>query len=922
MSLPILTTKLFIPPSRPDLVPRTRLIEQLNFGLSRKLTLISAPAGFGKSTLLSSWVAQNETIKVAWVSLDEGDNDLTRFLQYFVSALQTIENKLGENIIGSIQSSGTPNTELVLTTLINEIIKITDEMILILDDYHMIESKQVHQAVTYLLDHLPINFHLIIATRIDPPFPLARLRARAQMIELRTSDLRFTDDEATAFLNQGMSLGLSEENIIALGNRTEGWIAGLQLAALSIQDKADATDFIQTFTGSHHHILDYLVEEVLTQQSPEMQSFLLHTSILERLNGPLCEAVCEYGDNEINGQTILEHLAKSNLFVVSLDDERLWYRYHHLFADLLYHRLKQIYPEKINELHIQASIWLEDNGFIKQAIQHALQMADKGRVINLLEFHAKSFLYEGETQIRNMVSWFKKIPANILQERPLLLIYLAWALMFENPFENYQKVEQILSDIKMSMEKGEEDPLICGHVASIQGFISQPPIRTDHNPHKVVALLKKAQVLLPLSETKIRSDNHINLGYEYMHLEDTKAAIQANQAAYNEAQSGDNHLVAIVSIRNQAWINYCLGNLVQAIEICQNGLSSFKLKNRIFPGTGILHIMLGYLLVEIGELDRAENELSNGFDLLRWFTEYEALTIGLIALSRLLILRGGDVRELEIGEKYERHWSNCCELLKTLKIIVAISRLEKDASPIENIQAWLQEHQPRIDVGFQGISPWAETQHLTYITWIRAQIFLHSVDSEYFDQAHLQQCLDYLVQRLQSAKQNEVVLRIIEISAIKALVLDALGADRDQVFAALEHALELGASRSYVRVFLELGSPIEKLLREISEIGNAPNYVAKLIAAFEVQNQPKPTPQIPEKQITPTISTSHIVEPLTHRELEVLCLMAEGLTYNEIAGQIMVSLNTVRTHVKNIYSKLYVNKRSQAIAKAKELNIL
>ena len=338
MSTPILATKLYIPPPRPKVVLRPRLIERLNEGLHRKLTLISAPAGFGKTTLVSEWVAGCER-PVAWLSLDEGDNDPTRFLTYLVAALQTIAPNIGEGVLGVLQSPQPPPTESILTALLNEITTIPDNFVLVLDDYHVIDAKPVDHALTFLLEHLPPQMHLVIATREDPQLPLARLRARGQLTELRAADLRFTPSEAAEFLNQVMGLNLSAEDIAALETRTEGWIAGLQLAALSMQGHQDATSFIQSFTGSHHFVLDYLVEEVLQQQPESVQTFLLRTSILDRLCGPLCDAVLL--DPSASGQETLEYLERANLFIVPLDNERRWYRYHHLFADLLRQRLHQ-----------------------------------------------------------------------------------------------------------------------------------------------------------------------------------------------------------------------------------------------------------------------------------------------------------------------------------------------------------------------------------------------------------------------------------------------------------------------------------------------------------------------------------------------------------------------------------------------------
>ncbi len=428
--MPILATKLFIPPSRPQVVHRPRLIERLNEGLAsgRKLTLISASAGFGKTTLVSEWIASCER-PVAWLSLDEGDNDPTRFLIYFITALQTLAlskvegilANIGEGVFGALKSPQPPSIESILTTLLNEITTIPENFIFVLDDYHILDSKPVDNALTFLLEHLPPQMHLVITTREDPQFPLARLRARGQLTELRAADLRFTPTEATEFLNQAMSLQLSAEDIAALEARTEGWIAGLQLAALSMQGHQDAASFIKSFTGSHHFVLDYLIEEVLQQQSESVQAFLLRTSILDRMCGPLCDAVLL--DSPASGQETLEYLERTNLFIVPLDSERRWYRYHHLFGDLLRQRLGK--PKEFAEFHLRASAWYEANDDLAKAFHHALAASDFERAARLSEMAWQGM--ERNFQTAAWLGWVKKLPDAVVCSRPRLCVQLGWA---------------------------------------------------------------------------------------------------------------------------------------------------------------------------------------------------------------------------------------------------------------------------------------------------------------------------------------------------------------------------------------------------------------------------------------------------------------------------------------------------------------
>ncbi|CAG0986611.1 partial serine/threonine-protein kinase PknK, partial [Anaerolineae bacterium] len=438
MSTPTLATKLYIPPPRSKVVLRPRLIERMNDGLpsGRKLTLISASAGFGKTTLVSEWVAGCERrepeVRVAWLSLDEGDNDPTRFLAYLVAALQTITTDIGKGVLGAIQTPQPLTTinEFLLATLLNEIAAIPDNFILVLDDYHMIDSEPIDHALTFLLDHLPPQMHLVITTREDPQFPLARLRARGQLTELRAADLRFTPTEAAEFLNQAMSLQLSAEDIAALEARTEGWITGLQLAALSMQGREDIASFIQAFTGSHRFVLDYLVEEVLQHQPEHIRSFLLQTAILDRFCAPLCNAVTERED----GKEMLDVLERSNLFLIPLDDQRQWYCYHHLFAEVLQTHLLEAQPDRVSTLHRRASEWYEQNGLRSDAIGHALAAKDLPRAAGLIEL-AGPATEDGSIQSVTWLGWVKKLPEELVHLRPVLNVWYAYALLGSGDLE-------------------------------------------------------------------------------------------------------------------------------------------------------------------------------------------------------------------------------------------------------------------------------------------------------------------------------------------------------------------------------------------------------------------------------------------------------------------------------------------------------
>jgi LuxR family maltose regulon positive regulatory protein len=479
MSTPILTTKLYLPPPPPNLVLRPNLIERLNEGLNRKLTLISAPAGFGKTTLVSEWATACKR-PVAWLSMDKGDNDPAGFLEYLVAALQTVAPNIGEGILGILHATPDqpPNIELLLTNLLNELSKHPDSFILVMDDYHVIETQSLNQALTFLIEHLPPQLHLVIATREDPPFPMARWRVRGQLNELRATDLRFTPAEAAEFLNQMMGLNLSEEDIAALETCTEGWIAGLQLAAISMQGHEDATSFIKSFSGSHHFVLDYLVEEVLHRLSPGVQSFLLQTSILDRLCGPLCDAVLL--DSSSSGQKTLEYLEHANLFIIPLDNERRWYRYHHLFAELLRQRLQQRKAsstvdegKSVAELHSRASHWYENNGQEIEAFEHAAAASDVERAERLIDEKGLQMHLRGVAAILN---WLDSLPTTVLDARPSLWVRYGSMLLVTGQItsveEKLQAAEVALAAAQQGAQPDEKTRDLIGQIAAARAMVA------------------------------------------------------------------------------------------------------------------------------------------------------------------------------------------------------------------------------------------------------------------------------------------------------------------------------------------------------------------------------------------------------------------------------------------------------------------
>ncbi|TMD74512.1 MAG: LuxR family transcriptional regulator, partial [Chloroflexi bacterium] len=635
---PILATKLYLPRLRPNVVSRPRLIERLNEGLHRNLTLIAAPAGFGKTTLISQWVASCDR-QVAWLSLDEGDSDPTRFLTYLVAALRTIAPTLGEGVLGTLsggqvtlQSPQPPPPEAMLTALLNDLTTISDDFVLVLDDYHVLDAKAVDHALTYLVEHLPPQMHLVIATREDPQLPLARLRARGQLTELRATDLRFTPSEAAAFLNQGMGLKLSAEDIAALEKRTEGWIAGLQLAALSLQGQQDATGFIKSFTGSHHFVLDYLVEEVLGQQSERVQTFLLRTSILDRMSGPLCDAVVL--DPSGSGQATLEHLERANLFLVPLDNERRWYRYHHLFADLLRQRLHQSFASspgdaesQVNELHIRASVWYEDHGLEIEAFHHAVAANDVEHATRLVEGKGMPLQFRGA--VTPVLHWLESLPKTVLDARPSLWVMYASALSMTGQLTG---VEQKLQAAEAALQGAEPDDKtrnLVGHIAAIRALVAA----AENQVETIIAQSRRALEYLHPDNLPVRTATIWKLGIAYQFQGDRAAASRAYSEAISISQASGNIIINL-------WATVGLGNVQETENQLYPAAQTYRRVLQLAgdppqPAACEAHLGLARICYEWNDLDAAQQHGQQSVQLARQIENTGRLVACEVLLARL-----------------------------------------------------------------------------------------------------------------------------------------------------------------------------------------------------------------------------------------------------------------------------------------------
>ncbi len=638
---PILATKLYIPPLRPNVVLRPRLIERLNEGLHRKLILISAPAGFGKSTLVSEWIEGLER-PVAWLSLDEGENDPARFLAYLVAALQTIAANIGEGVLGLLQSPEPPPTEAMLTALLNEITTIPNHFVLVLDDYHAIDAKPVDQALAFLLAHLPPHMHLVIATREDPHLPLARLRARDQLTELRATHLRFIPSEAAAFLNQMMGLTLSAKEIAALERRTEGWIAGLQLAALSLQGHEDATSFIASFTGSHHFVLDYLMEEVLGQQSERVQTFLLHTSILDRMSGPLCDVVVL--DSTTSGQATLEYLERANLFLIPLDHERRWYRYHHLFADLLRLRLHQSISSspvdaqsQVTSLHIRASAWYEDHGFTMEAFHYAAAANDVERAERLIEEKGIPRHFRGA--VTTLLDWLKSLPTSVLDARPWLWVRYASLLVVNGQTTD---VEEKLQAAEAALQGSEADDTtrdLLGQIAAIRATLAL----TRYQLETVLAQSRRALEYLPPSNMLERATAHWTLAAAYYFQGDRARARQAITEAISLSQASGNIFTTILATIGLGQVQEVDNQLAQAAQTYRHvlQLAGDQPLQIIYEA----HLGLARILYEWNNLDEA---WQHGQQSLHLAQQYDRVIDRFIVCEVFLGMRGKAYRLLDL----------------------------------------------------------------------------------------------------------------------------------------------------------------------------------------------------------------------------------------------------------------------------------
>ncbi len=905
MAGPLLETKLHVPRWRRSLVARPRLSERLSRGAESALTLVSAPAGFGKTTLLAEWlaVAAADERSVAWLSLDQRDNDPALFWTYLVAALNTGAPAVGAGALALLQPPQPPG-EAGLVALLNDLDALSDDVVLVLDDYHVIDARDVQDGMAFLLEHLPPQIHLVIASRADPPLPLARLRGRGELAEIRAADLRFTPGEAAAYLNEVMGLALTAADVAALEGRTEGWIAALQLAALSMQGREDVTAFIAGFAGDDRYIVDFLAEEVLQRQPEHVQRFLLQTSILDRLSGPLCDAVT----GQDGGKAKLAALERGNLFLVPLDDRRQWYRYHQLFADVLHARLRDEQPDDVPDLHRRASGWHEQNGEPSEAIRHALAAQDFGRAADLIELAIPAML-----RIRQeaaVLGWLDLLPDEVVRVRPVLSVGFAGALLAGGEYEG---VEARLRDAERWLDgatdvrRRSQAPAAEMIVVDDAGFrrlpaeielyrAAQALVRGD-GPG-TVRHARRALELSPADDHLGRASAAALMGLASWASGD----LEAGYLGYAECMAGlrrAGHIadtfgcaIALADIRRTQ------GRLGEAMRTYEQALQrASQPGGPVLRGTADMHVGMSELHRERDDLPAATQQLLRSQELGEHTGLPQNRYRWRVAMARIRQAEGDLGIALGLLNEAERLYVG--DFFPNVRPVPALkARVQIAQGELGEALSWARER--RLSVA-DDLSYLREFEHITL-----ARVLLARYTAERAERP-IQEATRLLERLRQAAEEGARTGSVIEILVLQALAHQAQG-DIPAALASLQSALTLAEPEGYVRIFADEGPPMASLLRAAAKQGITPGYVRRLLAAVNKTEDGTPASQ-------------GLIEPLSERELDVLRLLGTDLGGPDIARELIVSLNTVRTHTKNIYAKLGVNNRRAAVRRARELDL-
>jgi LuxR family maltose regulon positive regulatory protein len=948
MVAPLLATKLHLPAPRATAVPRARLVERILAGLRGRLTLIAAPAGFGKSTLLVQALARVEqtireehfpalpstlyALRSAWVALDVGDNDPTRFWSYVCMALERASSGVGAPALALLRVAPT-EIEPVLAELLNALAIHGGHIALVLDDYHTISNPAIHEGMAFLLDYAPPQFHLVLASRIDPPLPLARWRARGDLVEIRAADLRFTSDEAGQFFAETMGMTLDAESVTALEARTEGWAAGLQLAALSLQGQADVADFIASFSGSHRHVVDYLAEEVLSRQPDHIRAFLIQTSILERLCGSLCDAVLAMttdlgppttGENDLSvvrrpspvardsySQIILNDIERMNLFLIPLDNERRWYRYHHLFADLLRHRLRQEHPALVAELHRRAARWFERHSAVAEALNHALAAGDTTMAARMLTTHGPRFAATGETT--NLQRWLDALPREQVLCNPQLCLTQAQVLMLNRQVAVAEPYLQA-AEAGLAGDAGSDTMRVRGELLTLRAHIALERGRFN----ETLALAQEAMAMLPPTAYLARSNTGLVLGYALMVLGRTSEAVTVYSENVPLCRAAGNIINGIFSANEIVKLRALQGRLHEAYARVEHALAWVAEEGwQHFPPTSALHIWRGHVLLEQGEFGAAEVEFARAIQLSQ-----HGVTITMarahVFLARLRQIQGdraGANAALTVVEAIVSDWEPGGERAFFTAYVARVRVLQGD---VEAARRWADERAP-----WNPNEPPSYFREIELLTRARIAVLDEAGSS---NTAHLVEPIAMLGWLREHAIAGGRGAVVIETLALEALALARCGQGA-QAHDQLDVALTQAAPEGFIGTFVDLGAPMAELLAQNRAQRTAHDplrpYLTRLLHTFAgsqaEQALPTMTESLTQRAVT---TTAQEVEVFTARELEVLRLFAAGMTSPEIAQHFVVSINTVKTQLKSIYSKLGAHSRAEAVARARDLGII
>lgn len=893
----LIHTKLRPPFIRAGLVSRPRLQEQMAQGLRGPLTLVIAPAGFGKTTLAASFIVTCG-MPVAWLSLDKDDNQEGRFLRYLVAALQEADNAIGNYGTQLMAASQQTPSEAVLTSLINDLDSASTEIALVLDDYQFINSQAVHEAVAFLLEHCPRPLKMVIASRSDPPLPLARLRARNEVAEIRADALRFIPLETSEFLNRVMGLDLNEEDIKSLESRTEGWIVGLQMAALSLQGRQDSSEFIRSFSGSHRYILEYLIEETLSRQPEELQSFLLHTSILERLCGPLCDAVI---GRPSNSQEKLAQLDKSNLFIVPLDEAHYWYRYHHLFADLLRTQLQSsLNVQDIAQLHVRASDWHGRNGSIVEAIHHASLASDDERVERLIEQNYMELVSRGEMSwVR---SWAGTLSKELVYRRPWLCLYEAYSHAWFGELDEAEALLELAERGARSETSAPDARAMLGQAGYIRSRVTA--MRGDIQ--RAIELHLAAREYIPASNVALHLDSSVTLGYQYFLSGDYARARQHLDEAIRSGNTAGAVLTTVAAYCILARLQATRGLLNKSYELYHEAAQWVRESGRKHLGaTSLIETGMADVLYEWNDMEAALVHVKQGIALIHLWAKVDDAALAYVTLARIRLAQTNRSDASEAVEKATHAIQTNGVFWEARTAVEAAQvRLWLAQGDLRAANRWAASLGERFDSDRRfGIE-----NELTHINRARVLIARNTPH----------EAVGLLSQLEETARAAERAGRLIEILLLEAIVLQETG-DPERAMLALTECLTLAGPEGYVRVFLNEGQPMQMLLAQwLARTNDSPlrEYVIHLLSQFDGDLQVVTAVQ------QEALSAGDLVEPLTPRELEVLQLICAGDSNQVVAGKLVITVSTVKKHMGNILGKLGVTSRAQAMVKARQLGLL